>query len=79
MFGALFMIVSQLHYSRHSKYPQRTLLFEWKCLRKAVLVKKWLGPKIISRSTMCPTCDSKEETMEHIFSYVIEQFALALI
>lgn len=48
-----------------NQVPQRILLFGWKCLHQVILVKKWLGPKTSSGSTMCPICDSEEETVEH--------------
>lgn len=44
---------------------QRIFLFGWKCLRKAILMKKRLGPKINSGSITCLICDFVEETVEH--------------
>ena len=43
--------------------PQRILSFASNCLLKDILVRKWIGLKTNSGSTMCPICECDEETV----------------
>lgn len=58
---------NMIHWKRiwKSPLPQRILLFEWKCLHKGIIVRKWLGTKKCLCSTICPICEFEEETVEH--------------
>lgn len=43
--------------------PQRILSFASNYLLKDILVRKWIGFKTDSGSTMCPICECDEETV----------------
>ena len=48
-----------------SLYPQRALLFSWKCLNNTVKVRKLLHHKNISNDAICSICTTTKESVEH--------------